>query len=179
MSYRVAEVELLMVPGPAVADPDHWLARWTRQLKTARWVTEPGAEAPTVERLAAAIAEAVAAARLPVVLIAHGPGVTAVARAAHRLAPGRVAGAFLVAPAGPELAAAGRAMVADDPLPFPSVLVASRSDPETSYEQAADLALAWGAALADAGNSGRLDARSGHGPWPDGLMRLGMFLKTL
>ena len=34
-------------------------------------------------------------------------------------------------------------------------------------------------ALADAGLSGHINAASGHGPWPEGLMRLAGFMKTL
>ena len=37
----------------------------------------------------------------------------------------------------------------------------------------------WGADFIDAGESGRIDADSGHGPWPDGLLKLGGFLKKL
>ena len=66
-----------------------------------------------------------------------------------------------------------------DPLPFPSLLVASRSDPYCGYDEAGDMALNWGSTLVDAGDVGHLDAASGHGPWPEGAMRFGWFLKQL
>jgi uncharacterized protein len=59
------------------------------------------------------------------------------------------------------------------------VVVASRSDPHCTYERAEDLSYAWGAALSDAGDAGRINQSSGHGPWPEGLMRFAGFLKAL
>ena len=55
--------------------------------------------------------------------------------------------------------------------------MASRSDPSADYDAVAALATEWGAELIDAGAAGGLDADSGHGPWPEGLMRLAGFIK--
>ncbi len=49
--------------------------------------------------------------------------------------------------------------------------MASRNDADGAFEAVAALALDWGAEL--------IDAASGHGPWPEGLMRLAEFLKTI
>jgi predicted alpha/beta hydrolase family esterase len=58
------------------------------------------------------------------------------------------------------------------------VLVASRSDAFADYSYAERLAQLWGLDLADAGDAGHINAESGHGPWPEGLMRLaGLFSK--
>lgn len=108
----------------------------------------------------------------------------AATHAAPAFRPGKVRGAFLVAlpdvednrvPAG----AAPFAPIPRDPLPFPSILVASRTDPYCAYGRAEDFAYAWGSALVDAGDSGHLNTASGHGPWPEGLMRFAGFLKKL
>ena len=107
-----------------------------------------------------------------------------VAHAAHRISE-RVVGAFLVAPPS---AAVLRTITEVDPafadfpegpLPFPAVLVASRDDPYCSYEDSELLAKAWDVELVDAGTSGHLNDESGHGPWPEGLMRFAGFLKRL
>jgi uncharacterized protein len=66
-----------------------------------------------------------------------------------------------------------------DPLPFPSLVVASRTDPYCSYERAEDFAYAWGAAIVDAGEAGHINTEAGFGPWPEGLMRFAGFLKLL
>jgi len=64
-------------------------------------------------------------------------------------------------------------------LPFPAMLIASGNCPNCAPDRAKTFADAWGAMLVEAGDVGGLDAASGHGPWPEGLMRFGAFLKTL
>jgi serine hydrolase len=64
-------------------------------------------------------------------------------------------------------------------LPWPSLVVASRNDPDGAFDAVAALAADWGAGLIDAGHAGGLDAASGHGPWPEGLMRLAGFIKRM
>ena len=64
-------------------------------------------------------------------------------------------------------------------LPFPSVLVASRDDPYSSLADSEALARQWGAQLLDAGSAGHLNAESGHGPWPEGLLQFAAFMKRL
>jgi predicted alpha/beta hydrolase family esterase len=57
--------------------------------------------------------------------------------------------------------------------------VASRDDPYDAPGFAAAKAAQWGARLVDAGEAGHVNVASGHGPWPDGLLQLAGFLKTL
>ena len=120
----------------------------------------------------------------PVVLVAHSIGVAAVAHAAH-LFTRPVAGAFLVGLSDwnrPELLPGvphNFAPLPREPFTFPSWLVASRNDPYCDYEVAADHANAWGSKLIDAGESGHINAESGHGPWPEGLMSFASFMKNL
>ena len=71
------------------------------------------------------------------------------------------------------------APVPDAPLPFPSVLVSSRDDLYCSSQRASDLAEAWGSEFVDAGDAGHINAKSGHGPWPEGLMKFAGFLSKL
>ena len=66
-----------------------------------------------------------------------------------------------------------------DRLPWKSVLIASQTDPWASIESSRALAGDWGSEFVDAGESGRIDDQSGHGPWPDGLLKLAGFLKGL
>jgi predicted alpha/beta hydrolase family esterase len=64
--------------------------------------------------------------------------------------PERVRGAFLVAPADVERPGLVPGLdlpfapIPRDPLPFPSILVASRADPYCAYDRAEDFAYAWG-----------------------------------
>ena len=91
-------------------------------------------------------------------------------------------GAFLVSPtdrAGLERVGGHGWLLPTAPLPWPAAVVASRNDSDSAYDAVAALAAAWGAELIDAGHAGGLDLDSGHGPWPEGLMRLAGFIKML
>lgn len=190
---KSSEVEILIVPGWSSSGPEHWQSRWEKSLKTARRVEQADWFKPSRAAWTNAIAEAVDAANKPVILVAHSLGVISVVHAAGQLAKGKVAGAFLVAPADVENAGdwpvtKGQTFsdhgpdfspIPSGPLPFASVLIASTSDPYCTLERAQDLALDWGSVLVEAGDAGHLNIESGHGPWPEGLMRFGWFLKQL
>ncbi len=47
------------------------------------------------------------------------------------------------------------------------------------YGAVAARAADWGGELIDADHAGGLDATSGHGPWPEGPMRLAAFIKGI
>ena len=55
----------------------------------------------------------------------------------------------------------------------------SASSKKSHRRLARTFADAWGATLVPAGDAGHIDAASGHGPWPEGLMRFGLFLSRL
>ena len=182
---KTGDCDILILPGFAGSGETHWQARWAMHLRTARIVEQADWHEPEPEAWTARIVEAVAAATKPVILIAHSLGVVAAAKAAPRFPDGVVRGALLVA--FPDIETCRNlppsvcrfAPVPRDPLPFPSILVASRNDPHCRYERAEDVADAWGSALVDAGEAGHINVASGHGPWPEGLMRLAGFLKGL
>jgi uncharacterized protein len=117
--------------------------------------------------------------------VAHSLGVIAVVHAAPRLKNPLLRGAFLVAPPGETFMVEHEdidlrfAHVPRAPLPFPSVLAASRNDPYCPYLEADEWAHAWGSAFSDAGDSGHINTDSGHGPWPEGLMRFAGFLQKI
>lgn len=182
---RTSDADILIIPGWTNSGPDHWQSRWERSLKTARRVAQDDWDTPRKDDWVARILEAIAAATNPVVLVAHSCGVAAVAHAASGLAPGAVAGAFLVAPADLEGAGiwpateGGFAPLPLQRLPFPALVVASSDDPYCTLERARAFATAWGAELVEAGNAGHINTAAGYGPWPEGLMRFGLFLKRL
>ena len=181
---RLAEADFLIVPGIGNSGAGHWQTRWQTRFPSALRVEQENWDVPDVQQWPARLVEAVAARTRPVVLVAHDCGVPTILLAAPFLAPNKVRGAYLVACPDVErgdLPAGARALapMPTAPLPFPSLLVASRDDPYCSLERAQGIALDIGAALVDAGNAGHIDAESGHGPWPEGLMRLAAFLKGL
>jgi predicted alpha/beta hydrolase family esterase len=193
---KTSEADILIVPGWSSSGPDHWQTRWEKNLKTARRVEQADWVKADRSRWVARIIEEVAASVRPVVIVAHSLGVVTVVHAAAKLArlpASPVKGAFLVAPADADNGSAwpvtqgetfegnaeGFTPVPLAPLPFPSVLVASANDPYCSLERARHFAKAWGSALIESGNLGHINAASGHGPWPDGLLAFGMFLQRL
>jgi predicted alpha/beta hydrolase family esterase len=180
---RISDFDILIIPGLGGSGPGHWQSRWETKLSTARLVEQDDWRTPRLEDWTARIVAAVEAAARPVLLVAHSLGVTAVVHAAPRLPKDVVRGAFLVAPPADtvllEAAGPGFTPLPRDPLPFPSVLVASRDDPYAPYEESEEISYAWGSRLLDAGEAGHLNAESGHGPWPEGLMSLAGFLKQL
>ena len=192
---RIGEVDLLIVPGWMNSGPDHWQSRWEEKLSTARRLAMPDFDRPELSEWVDALTAAVRGAQRPVVFVAHSCGATAVAHAAPRLPAGVVRGAMLVAPpdrlSGPAIDALARESggVARPPqgfdpspmaaLPFPSLLVASRTDPICPFERAQELARAWKSQLVDAGDAGHINAASGYGPWPEGVLRLADFMRRL
>lgn len=187
---RTQDVDILIVPGLGGLVGDHWLGRWARQLKTARVVEQENWLAPQLESWCSNLLNAAAQSARPqnprpVVLVGHQCGVLTIAHAAQAMTESSVAGAYLVAPinADDEKTTPAEmrcfAPVPKQALPFPSKVIASRNHPLCKYAKARKMAEAWGSSLQDAGEISTIDAQSGHGPWPEGLMSFGAFLKNL
>ncbi len=183
---KTSDVDILLCADARELDRDHWVSRWARNLKTGRLV-DFGRNRPNEqdEDGASRLVDAVGECSRPAVLVGYHSGVVAIVQAADRLSRDDVIGALFVAPPDvdlhcPDSDGDGNGNgLSSAPLPFPSLLIASRNDLRCSFETASDLALAWGSHLVDAGEVGPINVNSGHGPWPEGLMRLGWFLKRL
>ena len=181
---RVRDIDILIVPGWAGAPPDHWQSRWESKLSTARRVEQADWDTPRIADWIERIVVAVRDATRPPVIVAHGAGITATVAAAPHLAD-RLAGAFLVAPADYEgrnlwpATDGGFAPIPMQRLPFPSKLLGSSTDPWCSVERTQELGAAWGADCSIIAGAGHIDTESGHGPWPEGLLTFGLFLKKL
>lgn len=181
---KVSDAEILIVPGYTNSGPDHWQSRWENRLSTARRVEQAEWAKPVREDWVQRLVEEVEASTRPVVIVAHSLGVATMIHAVPKIGD-RIAGAFLVAPpdvANPTIRPKHLMTFGPyprDPLPFPSLVVASRNDPFGSYDHADDIANAWGSLIVDAGDSGHINAESGHGPWPEGGMVFAQFLNRL
>ena len=181
---KASDADILIIPGYTNSGPDHWQTRWQAKLSTARRVEQAEWSKPVREDWVARLVEEVNACSRPAVLVAHSLGVPTLIHAVPHL-KAKVAGAFLVAPpdvANPAIRPKHLMTFGPsprEPLPFPSITVASRNDPFGTYEHADDIANAWGSLLVDAGESGHINADSGHGPWPEGTMVFAQFLSRL
>ena len=193
---RTSDIDILIVPGWSSSGPDHWQTRWQKRLVTAQRVEQDDWIKPSRADWVARLKERIGQCKRPVVIVAHSLGVIALAHACQELDEdvlGKIAGAFLVAPAdvdnsggwpvtNGEVFSRSNAEFSPIPcakLPFRSVLISSSDDPYCAPERASTLAALWGATFVDAGEAGHINVASGHGPWPEGLMRFGVFLKEL
>jgi predicted alpha/beta hydrolase family esterase len=185
---RTSDADILFVPGLGNSGPEHWQTRWEQKLSTGRRVEQNDWERPSLKEWTGRIvdeAEKSRRAGRPVILIAHSLGSLAAVHAAPLLAATKIAGAYLITPpSDASIASVPEVDPAFVPAPmvrlaFPSVLVASRTNPYAPLADSEAKAQAWGSVFVDAGDAGHIDAASGHGPWPEGLMRFATFLKTL
>ncbi|ODT83857.1 MAG: alpha/beta hydrolase [Pelagibacterium sp. SCN 64-44] len=181
---RIAEADILILPGLGNSGPGHWQVRWAEKMRTAAIVEQADWADPDPQDWADTIVKAVELAGRPVVLIAHSLACIAVAHAAPSLPQDKVRGALLVAP--PDIRRKDAPEPVRDfgpvpraPLPFPSLLVASATDPYCALEEAADLAGAWGSDFHQAGDAGHINIASGHGPWPEGLLMFTRLMQRL
>lgn len=181
---KVKDVDILMVPGYTNSGPEHWQTRWESKLSTARRVVQAEWSKPVREDWTATLAAAVNEAERPVVLVAHSLGVSTAIQALPQFRK-PVAGAFFVAPpdvANPKIRPKHLMSFGPyprEPLPFPSITIASRNDPYCAFEVAEDAAAAWGSLFIDAGEAGHINSEAGYGPWPEGSMAFAQFLSRL
>ncbi|MEM7464640.1 MAG: alpha/beta hydrolase [Pseudomonadota bacterium] len=181
---KTTDAEILILPGYKNSGPEHWQSRWESRLSAARRVQLGEWNKPVFEDWRDNLVAAVKEAKKPVILVGHSIGAQVAVQAAD-LFEDKVAGALLVAPPEVEnpnirprhLMTFGPAR--RDPLPFPSVTIASRNDPFCSIEKSEEMAADWGSLFMDAGESGHINHESGHGPWPEGLMVFSKFLSRL
>jgi len=186
MIDAAGDFDFLIVPGRGNSGPDHWLSHWCAAFPNSSRVLQDEWHRPDPRAWIARLDAAVQAAPRRVVLLAHSLAVAATvkwAAAATDAQAGKVAGALLVAPTNVEDPDPAFDLVRPfapmplQPLPFPTLVVASRTDPRVTFERAANFAAAWGAELADAGDLGHMGSDARLGVWPTGLLLLGRLLE--
>jgi predicted alpha/beta hydrolase family esterase len=182
---KISEADVLILPGLGNSGFGHWQRRWGERLPNAQFIEQENWAAPDPQAWIDSIERAIVMATRPVVLVAHSLAVIAVAHTARRLVDTKVRGGFLVSPPDLELnvnvpdEAKAFAPIPRDPFPFPSMLVASSSDPLCSLERAVEFATCWGSDFHVAGDAGHINVESGHGPWPEGLLMFTRLMQRL
>ena len=163
----------LTVPGLNNSGPDHWQSLWEQRIPGTRRVEQTDWEQPRRDQWVSTVQASIPDAGGPVILIAHSLGCIAVASWAAAQSYGQsygrpVAGALLVAPPAIDRAGAHPllrqfAPLPSRPLPFPSILVASRNDQYATLEQSLRMARIWQSHFVDIGYRGHINAASGLG----------------
>lgn len=186
MISAAGHFDFLALPGRENSGPDHWMSHWCRAFPNSSRVLQAEWRRPDPKDWIARVDAAIAGAPRQVVLLAHSLSVaTAVKWAAQADAAllEKVAGAFLVAATNVEDPDPSFDLVrpfAPIPLkrlPFPALVVASRTDPRVTFDKAQEFAAAWGADIADAGDLGHMGNEAKLGLWPTGLLLLGRLLE--
>ncbi|HKY92539.1 MAG TPA: alpha/beta hydrolase [Nevskiaceae bacterium] len=168
---------VVIVPGLRDHVEQHWQTLLAARLPRVATVPPMGREQLDCLARVQALEDVVASIEGPFVLVAHSGGCITVAHWARRTR--RVPlGALLATPPDfdrpmPEgyptleqLADAGWLPVPRAPLPFRTIVAASRNDPLATCERVEALAGDWGSRLLDLGAVGHLNPASGFGEWP-------------
>jgi predicted alpha/beta hydrolase family esterase len=176
MNEPTAPATVLFVPGLRDEVADHWQTRLAQRLRTARTVPPMGRENLSCAERIQALEREAAAIEGPLILVAHSAGALTVARWAQHTRRA-VRGALLAVPPDFEaglpdgypssdaLRCAGWLPVPRTPLPFPSIIAASRNDPLATFDRVLELARQWGGRLVDLGPVGHLNPAAGFGEW--------------
>ncbi|MCC2635661.1 MAG: hypothetical protein K0S48_3547 [Ramlibacter sp.] len=173
---------VLLLPGWENSGPKHWQSLWEqrhgyRRVEQHDWMT------PLRGDWVARLEDVVLTCDEPAVLVAHSLGCVLVAAwAAKSQNTHRVKAALLVAPGDVERPDIRDRIPSWSPielqaLPFPAVLVASRTDPYCEFERARLFGYAWNAQFMDYGDCGHINADSGLASWPEGHVLLQDLMK--
>ncbi|MCC8394742.1 alpha/beta hydrolase [Paraburkholderia sp. MMS20-SJTR3] len=180
MSFETTPT-ILMVPGLRDHVAEHWQTLLEQRLPKAASVQPLEHDKLSCEARVAALDAAFASIDGPVILVAHSAGVMITVHwaARHRGRDlSRIEGALLAAPADLEtplpagyptheqIAQHGWLPVPRQPLPFPSIVAASRNDPLARFERVQAMANDWGSNFVDLGDVGHLNPAAGFGEWP-------------
>jgi uncharacterized protein len=186
VSPLATEPLILTVPGLCNSGPEHWQTLWEQERADVRRVELGMWDQPHRNTWVNQLNLAIRGAGRPVVLVAHSLGCLAVAwwaKYEQPAADGPVIGALLVAPPEVDFFPLDERLsqfspTPAEPLPFRSILAASRNDPYMGIRTARKLARTWGSSFADAGEVGHINADSGIADWAFGKFLLGQLLSA-
>jgi predicted alpha/beta hydrolase family esterase len=173
---------VLIVPGLRDHVEEHWQTLLAARLQRVRTVAPMGRQDLDCAARVRAIEQEACAFDGPLIVVAHSGGVIMTAHWAQTTRRRGILGALLTTPpdferpmpAGypsvEDLAASGWLPVPRMPLPFPSIVAASRNDPLAQYSRVTALAESWRSRLVDLGEVGHLNPASGFGDWPRAVL---------
>ncbi len=167
----------LIIPGLQGSAEGHWQTWWQAKDRNAIRVEQDDWQTPDLNAWSKKVRQAIDEAQAGVWLVAHSYGCIASLQVAPQC-PERIRGLFLVAPADPDKFSASHLWQQTD-LPFPSVIVASRTDPWLGFEKAKSWADSLGSQLVDLGDAGHINVESGFGEWQQGFDLFGRFRREV
>lgn len=170
----------IILPGIGGSGEAHWQTIWEQADPSMVRFRPTSWDTPDLTDWMRALDQAIAETNEPPLLVAHSLGCLLVAHWAASKGRVAVRGAFLVAvpdPNGPAFPRAAPSFrdLPGEPLPFPSLVVASRDDPYATLDYDKEQAAQWGAGFVDVGLHGHINEASGLGEWPTGVGLLEAF----
>ena len=170
MDGVLARFRVLIAPGLHNSGPDHWQSRWQRLFPAFERVQQDDWEVPDLPRWSARVDEVRRRDSRPTLVVAHSFGSLATV---HSLArdPSGIAGVLMVAPADPDKFNVA-ALLPQQALPVPTIMVGSTNDPWMAAPRAQLWASRWHSRFINGGPLGHINAESGLGDWPEGLETL-------
>ena len=172
---------VLILPGLFNSGPDHWQSHWQQREPAFVRVMQRDWETPRRSEWVETLDRAVDQYGSEAVLVAHSSSCALVAfwaRDTRRSAKG----ALLVAPSDTEASSyprgpTGWAPMPLEPIPFPTIVVASTDDEYVTLDRAESFARSWGSRLVNVGALGHINSASGLGDWPAGRALLAELLE--
>ena len=172
---------VLILPGYEGSDSNHWQSLWEVANPSFKRVEHRDWDHPVCSEWIETLEKAVSLSGPETVLVAHSLACLLVVHwaAVTKLS---VFSALLVAVPDPQSPnfpkeAVGFTPVPQQPLPFPSLIIASINDPFGTLEYSARCASAWGSEIHSVGSAGHINSSSGLGDWPEGFRLLETLLK--
>lgn len=170
MTSAFEQLRVLLAPGLHNSGPDHWQSRWQRLFPAFERVQQDDWEAPDLPRWSARVDQLRRRDRRPTLIVGHSFGALATVHSVAR-DPAGVVGVLLVAPADPDKFNVA-ALLPQQALPVPSIMVGSTNDPWMAAPRAELWARRWHSRFINGGPLGHINAESGLGDWPEGLETL-------
>lgn len=177
---------ILIVPGYGDSSSNHWQGVWLKHFPNAVKVVQKDWIHVDSHHWVHALDSAIQLAKEPIILVGHSLGCSTILFWIHskesKKSIHKIKGALLAAPPDPHsvayraLSIKGFDPLPLDPLPFPSILVASENDPFLTVEQGRYFADCLGSEFINIGKKGHIGEDSGVGEWTEGKALLKKFL---
>jgi uncharacterized protein len=163
----------LLLPGIGNSDSNHWQSHWEKTHASFLRIHQRDWENPDCEEWVGALEHTLSRLDTAVVIVAHSLSCLLVPHWTE-ISQHKIQGAMLVAPPDPDgpnfpKQAQGFSPLPLKPLPFPSIVVASRDDPYAGLEFAKYSANAWGSEFINIGSAGHINSSSRLGKWDEGF----------
>lgn len=172
----LAAAPVLVLAGIHDSGPEHWQSRWLQAHPGWQKLQHTDWHQPDCHRWCEELEAAVAQMEPGVTLVAHSLACLMVAHWAQstRQQPHAALLVSVPDPDGPAFPAEARHFgpLPGSPLPFRSLIVASRNDPYGTSTHMQRCAQAWGSQLVEVGELGHINTSSPIGDWPQGLALL-------